>query len=195
MSNSHGITPANLLRALPDALRNDENMLALATTIANELSVLSAETALSTIYANINTLPEEVLDRLAKDFKVDWWSADYSLEEKRRTLETSWFVRRRLGTKSAVVRALSAIYEDSEVVEWFDYDGEPYHFKIIIPTDEVAIDPAKHNTALRLINFYKNLRSVMDDVEYHGASSTTTVYAAAAFIGCEIIDSAIAFNY
>lgn len=195
MSNPYGVTPANLLRALPDVLRNDDKMLALATSIASELSVLSEDTALAAIYANIDTLPESVLDMLATDFKVDWWSADYSLDEKRRTLKASWFVHRRLGTKRAVERALSAIYADSEVVEWFDYGGKPYHFKLIIPVDEAALDPTKHNTVLSLVAFYKNLRSILDDVEYHGAASAATVYAAAAFVGCEIIDGATAVNH
>ena len=195
MNNSYSITPENLLRALPEALHNDENMLALATSIAGELSTLSDDTALAAIYVNIDTLPEDVLDTLATDFKVDWWSADYTLDEKRRTLKTSWFVRRRLGTKSAVERALSAIYEDSQVVEWFDYDGEPYHFRLVIPVDEAALDPAKHSTVLTLVEYYKNLRSVLDNIEYHGASSVATVYAIAVFVGCDIIDSATATNY
>lgn len=192
---AYGITPANLLRTLPDVLRNDEKMLALASSIAGELSSLSEETALATIYANIDTLPEDVLDALATDFKVDWWSYDYSLAEKRGTLKASWYVHRRLGTKRAVESALSVIYEDSKVVEWFDYGGEPYHFKLIIPVDEATLDPTKHSTVLSLVAYYKNLRSVLDDIEYHGAASAVTVYTAAAFAGCEIIDSAIAVNY
>jgi len=195
MSNAYGITRENLLRALPDVLRNDETMLALATAIAGELSVLSGETALATIYANIDKLPEEVLDTLAADFKVDWWSYDYTIEEKRKTLKTSWYVHRHLGTKSAVERALSAIYEDSEVSEWFDYGGEPYHFKLIIPVDQTVLDLTKHSTVLGLVAYYKNLRSVLDDVEYHGSGGMAAAYAAAAFAGCEITDSAIAANY
>jgi len=195
MTEAYGVTPANLLRTLPDVLRNDKNMLALATAIANELSILSEETALATIYANINTLPEHVLDVLATDFKVDWWSYDYTLEEKRRTLLDSWYVHRHLGTASAVERALSAIYEGSEVVEWFEYGGKPYHFKLTIPVSETELEPAKHSTVLRLIDYYKNLRSVLDDVEYYGSGGSADVYIAAAFAGCVISDGATAVNF
>lgn len=195
MSNAYGITPVNLLRTLPDVLRNDERMLALATAIAGELSVLSEETALAVIYANIDSLPEAVLDTLATDFKVDWWSYDYTIAEKRKTLKDSWYVRRHLGTKKAVERAISAIYADTQVSEWFDYGGKPYHFKLIIPVDQTSLDPAKHSTVLTLAAYYKNLRSVLDDVEYHGSGGTAAAYVAAAFAGCEITDSAIAVNY
>lgn len=194
-NNPYGITPANLLRVLPEVLHNDEKMLAIATAVADELAHLSEQTALTMIYTNIDTLPEAVLDMLAMDFKVDWWSYDYTIEEKRQTLKDSWYVHRHLGTKNAVERALSAIYADTTVIEWFDYGGKPYHFKLIIPVDQDSLDLTKHSTVLSLVNYYKNLRSVMDEVEYYGSGGTATAYVAAAFIGCEIIDSATAANY
>ena len=86
----------------------------------------------------INTLTDkeleadQLLDILANDFKVDWWDANYTLEEKRRTLKDSWNVHRRLGTKAAVVLAISAIYPDTQVSEWWEYGGKPYHFKLLI---------------------------------------------------------------
>lgn len=193
--NSYGIAPDNLLRVLPDVLRNDTKMLAVATVIAEELTDLSEQSELAVIYAKIDTLPEEILDVLAMDFKVDWWNYDYTIEEKRETLKNSWYVHLHLGTKKAVERALSAIYANTRVLEWFDYDGKPYHFKLIIPVDPNSLDPTKHSTVLSLVDYYKNLRSVLDEVEYYGSGSTATAYVAAAFIGCEIIDSATATNY
>lgn len=166
MSNPYGITPANLLRALPDVLRNDGKMLALATSIASELSVLSEDTALAVIYPNIDTLPERVLDMLANDFKVDWWSADYNLDEKRRTLKESWFVHRRLGTKRAVERALSAIFEDSAVVEWFEYGGKPYMFKVIIGVTATGVSADRQAVVLERVRYYKNLRSHLEAISY-----------------------------
>lgn len=195
MNSVYGITAENLLRALPEVLQNDDEMHALSTGIAQQLSARLSEINMARIYTRIGELPESLLDILAYDFKVDWWSYDYTLEEKRKTLKDNWYVHRQLGTKGAVERALSAIYPDSEVVEWFDYDGEPYHFKLIIPVDETELDPTKHKTVLSLIAYYKNLRSYLDDVEYHGSSSSAKTYAAAAFLGCEIKDSAIAANH
>lgn len=193
--NSHGITVENLLRTLPEVLRNDTAMLALATGIAGKLAEAATETRLATIYANIDTLPEPVLDALATDFKVDWWSYDYSIAEKRQTLKDSWYVHRHLGTKKAVERAISAIYPGTEVSEWFEYDGEPYHFKLLIPVDQTELDPAKHGTVLSLAENYKNLRSVLEEIEYYGSGGKAVAFAAAAGVGCEIIDSATAMNY
>ena len=195
MNSTHGITVENLLLALPEVLRNDESMAALAASIAGVLSQRPREIRELLIYARIDELPEELLDILANDFKVDWWSYDYAIEEKRRTLKDSWYVHGHLGTKGAVERAISAIYPDTRVVEWFEYGGKPYYFRLVIPVDQTALDPAKHVVVLSLVESYKNLRSVLEEVEYTGTGSATEVYAGATFIGYDITDGAVALNY
>ena len=51
-------------------------MLALATSIADVLAARPEEIRKIQIYTLIDELPEELLDILAYDFKVDWWDAD-----------------------------------------------------------------------------------------------------------------------
>lgn len=166
MNENHGLTPENLLRTLPDALRNDESMAALAESIAGVLADRPGEIRNLLIYSRIDQLPEDLLDILAHDFKVDWWDGDYSLEEKRRTLKDSWRVHRMLGTKAAVETAISAIYPETKVSEWFEYNGQPYHFKLLIDVTQGDVDPSKHSRVMDRVEFYKNLRSILDSVEY-----------------------------
>ena len=129
----HGLTRENLLAALPMALRGDLSIAALADAAARELASRPEEIDRLRIYPDICRLDEELLDILAYDFKVDWWGADYSLEEKRRTLADSWRVHKMLGTRRAVETAIRAIYPKTEVKEWFEYEGgKPYHFKLYI---------------------------------------------------------------
>lgn len=195
MSNPYPITPENLLRTLPEVLREDETMLALATTIASALGKRREETDAIRIYTRIDQLPEELLDILAYDFKVDWWDGNYTLQEKRNTLKSSWEVHRTLGTKAAVEKALSAIYANTLVQEWFQYGGEPYHFKLLIDVTYQNVDPEKHRIVLDRVKFYKNLRSVLDDVEYYEAGATASQYAATAYVGETIQDGATAYQY
>lgn len=158
MNNAHGITKENLLASLPAVLANDENMAALAAAVAEVLSARVDEIGRVSIYAQIDKLPNELLDILAHDFKVDWWDANYTLEEKRQTLKDSWNVHRRLGTKAAVVMAISAIYPDTQVSEWWEYGGDPYHFKLLIDATYEDVDPARHQRVLDRVAFYKNLQ-------------------------------------
>lgn len=82
------------------------------------------------VYTAIDSVPENILDILAAQFKVDWYRDDYPIETKRRVIKTAMEVRRYCGTEWAVKQAISAIYPNSEIVEWYDYDGTPGHWRL-----------------------------------------------------------------
>ena len=164
--NSHGLTKENLLAALPQALQRDPSVSALAEGIAEVLAGRPAEIDRLRIYPAIDRLDERLLDILAQDFKVDWWDPNYSLEEKRRTLRDHWRVHKSLGTPAAVVTAISAIYQGTTLEEWFQYDGEPYHFRLNIDLTGDQGDPERMQRVLERLEYYKSLRSHLDSVDY-----------------------------
>lgn len=180
---NNGLTAENLLLALPEALRQDEQMQALAAGIAEVLAARPAEIDRLLIYPRIDELPEALLDRLAYDFKVDWWDAEYSLAAKRQTLKDNWQVHRRLGTKAAVEQAIAAIYPKTQVLEWFEYGGEPYHFKLEINLTFGWDTPDKRQRVLDRVEYYKNLRSHLDTIDYYLENSPQkfNIYGGSAF--------------
>ena len=181
--NKHGLTKENLVATLPPALRTDPSVVALAEALGEVLAVRPAEIERLRIYPAIDTLDEPLLDILAHDFKVDWWDPEYSLEEKRRTLKDSWRVHRLLGTRAAVETAISAIYPHTQVLEWFEYGGEPYHFRLDINITNDSIDSAKQRRVLERLNFYKSLRSHNDGVTYFVEAEPAIVSAVASAPG------------
>ena len=156
---NRGITKENLLLIMPPALTRDKSIMALAAADAEALAARLEEIDRVRIISNIDGLDEAVLDILARDFKVDWYDPDYSLEEKRRTVKSSWRVHKTLGTKAAVERAISAIYPETTVEEWFEYGGEPYHFRLRINLANDSGDITKQRRVFQRLNFYKSLRS------------------------------------
>lgn len=130
MNETHGITKENLLSSLPAVLAADESMEALAAAIAEVLAGRVEEIGSLSIYAQIDKLPEELLDILAHDFKVDWYDSSFDIDTKRDLLLDSWRVHRILGTKRAVEIAVQDAFGGGEVQEWFEYNGEPYHFRV-----------------------------------------------------------------
>ena len=130
MNDNHALSASNLLASLPQVLQDDESMAALANSVAAVLEKRKNEIRTIAIYPRIEELPGDLLDILAKDFKVDWWDKSYSLETKREILKTSWHTHRILGTKEAVTTALRALYDQFEVKEWWEYGGEPGYFKV-----------------------------------------------------------------
>lgn len=173
MSNSHGLTAESFHNSLPYVLQRDTGVDALATGIAKALEERAAEIQSILLYPVIDQLPEELLDILAHDFKVDWYNYDYPLEAKRNTIKTHWYVHRHLGTIGAVRVAIQAIYPRSSVEEWWQagYDGEPYHFRIALEAGYPII-PVANTDILNALKIYKSLRSRLDDIIYR---TTVTV--------------------
>ncbi len=160
--NKHGITAENMLRTLPAVLRNDSEMSALATAVASEIEKIAAAPTLAMIYQRIDQLDEAVLDTLAKDFKVDWWRPDSTLEEKRRALKNSWYIHKHLGTKAAIEKAVVDYLGTGKVEEWFEYGGKPHRFRISSENNAEIV--AQYDTFLTVLNVVKRCSSVLDHI-------------------------------
>ncbi len=191
MSNAHGLTKENLLFTFPAGLRENPSIAALGDVTMEALAKRPAEIALLSIYPRIDELPEVLLDILAYDFKVDWWDRNYSIEEKRRTLKGSWYVHKHMGTKAAVETAIRAIYPLTTVEEWFEYEGgKPYHFRLRINITSDSGDRERQKRVLERLNFYKNLRSHVDEVRYFLVPEKSWAVAGGVYVGSREIDQA-----
>ena len=185
-----GITKENLLLIVPPALTRDPAMMARAAADAEAMAARLAEIDRVRIISNIDGLDETVLDILARDFKVDWWDPEYSIEEKRRTLKGSWRGHKILGTKAAVETAIRAIYPLTTVEEWFEYGGEPYHFRLNIDITSDSGNRARQKRVLERLNYYKSLRSHNDGVRYFLVPEKSWAVAGGLFVGSREIDRA-----
>lgn len=176
-SPAHSLTAENLLTAFPIALQGDPSAAALAEVTARLLARRPEEIDRLRIYPAIDRLDEKLLDILAYDFKVDWWDADYTLEEKRRIFKNSWYVHKHLGTRAAVETAIRDIYPNTDVQEWFEYEGgKPYHFKLSIDLTDTLGDETRPWRVLERVNFYKSLRSHLDEIVFTMTTDPSTLH-------------------
>ncbi len=155
------ISKEAVLRLLPSVLRNDEGMNALAQIPAEDVEGLLELCGYAGIFNRIDELPEELLDILAVDLKVDWYEYDKSVEVKRNQIASSWYIHRKLGTVGAVKKALSDIWPPSSVYEWYEYGGDPYKFRIVLDA-EGSYGDVYLDEAVRAVNYYKPARSHID---------------------------------
>ena len=152
----------DLLGAFPYSLARDDDKEKLAESISDELARTAANTEKALIFPEIDTLPEALLDILATDFKIDWYDVESPIWNKRQTVKECILVHKYKGTKFAVETALHSMFLAAEVQEWFQYNGEPYHFKVVV-YGSTSSNLKKLNSKLL---YAKNLRSVMDDVKF-----------------------------
>lgn len=164
-----GLTAERMMDSFPLALQKDPKMVALAHSIANVLEQRLDEINLGQIYTRIDQLPEDLLDILAKDFAVDWYDHDYDLAAKRRTIKSAPYIHRHRGTAGAVLRGIRAIYPGSRLEEWWQYGGEPYHFRVMLDMSGSDASYVSTERVLWAVGYYKSLRSHNDGVYYQSA--------------------------
>ncbi|AYP68512.1 tail protein I [Exiguobacterium phage vB_EalM-137] len=114
---------------LPGALKNNEENAAMADAIGALFSHVLNQTE---EFDPMNPLPAFLLDIIAKEEHVDYYDDKLDAEKKRSLIRNSWKVHKNKGTAEAIESVVSVLLEKAKVVEWFEYGGDPYHFKIEI---------------------------------------------------------------
>lgn len=152
----------------PRFILADKNGYALAKAIEKALHIMCdvIKTGVE-IEKNVEKMPEWRLDEMAWELNALWYDYSESLEVKRQQIAGAMTFYDRLGTPYAVLSAVKAVYGDGMLSEWFEYGGDPYHFKVFT-TNSTALTENK-SKFLALLSAVKSLRSVLDSVTYYGA--------------------------
>ena len=166
-----------LIELLPDSVLYDPKLRASAEALSSELEKLSAATWEVLHLPRLDELHGEILDYLAEQFHLDFYEPLYLTEaEKKNLIRESIAWHRIKGTPAAVEKIAHDAFRDSEVVEWFEYGGEPYHFKI--KSKGYKQTPDGYSTFVRMVNAAKNTRSWLDnfEVDYSDLIEPVQVY-------------------
>lgn len=160
MTNIRDIRLADIL---PPNIAKDPKVSAAAQALDSELQAVTAAIDQCLLLARIDELPEPVIDQLAWQFHVDFYEPDLPLEQKRALVKGALDWHKRKGTPAAVEELITALFDEGKVVEWWEYDGEPYKFKIV--THNTAVTNEKALEFIRALASVKNARSWLEKVE------------------------------
>lgn len=168
----------SLLDILPPNLLRDKQIKAAAQALDAELQKITEATKEALLLPRLDELPEAVIDLLAWQWHVDFYEPSMSLEMKRQLVRESIAWHRLKGTKAAVEKMVQAVFRGGVVTEWFEYGGEPYHFRVdILSAPQIT---AENTTRLlNVINASKNIRSWLDEITYRRDLHDSIHYAAA----------------
>jgi len=148
-------------------------------------SALSSEIKAFKNLANPELCELKYLPFLAYAFKVDFWDEDLSESDKRALIKQSLVLHRYKGTVWAIEKVFEALNLIATTYEWFDYNGEPYHFKVDISMLDKEITTKKVEDLIRYIEIFKNVRSVLDEVSVSYLMSNNKLIATGCV--CEIM--------
>ncbi|KEO84748.1 phage tail protein I [Tumebacillus flagellatus] len=152
----------HLLDLVPPNIRDDPTVAAAAEAINGELQAVNSLIPLVSLMKTLDAQAEDVVDELAWQFHVDFYDPSLSIEQKRALVKNSISWHRRKGTPAAVEELIATLFGEGRVEEWFEYDGEPYTFRVI--TNNPAVTEEKALEFARAVNSVKNTRSRLDKV-------------------------------
>ena len=175
---SKDLQSISLLDILPQNLLADAQIYAAARALDDELQKVTEATRDTLILPRIDELSETVIDLLAWQWHVDFYEPSMSIDTKRRLVCESIAQHRIKGTKAAVEKMVQTVFKEGVVSEWFEYGGEPYHFRIDLLT---APNITQDDTArlLAVVNAAKNVRSWLDELRFRRETHNTAYLAAA----------------
>lgn len=115
----------------------------------------------SMVYAGIDRLPEKILDVLAIELRAQYYEEDLEIESKRNIIKNTLYLYSKAGTPEAVTQMIQYVFGGGVMAEWFEYGGEPYHFKV--DTSAILSEDINEKFA-KLIRRVKNIRSHLDQI-------------------------------
>ncbi|EPI4645057.1 phage tail protein I [Klebsiella aerogenes] len=155
----------------------------------------AATAKLSGITVAIRTLwtptacPVDLLPYLAWALSVDRWDKNWPAEKKIASIQQSYWLHRRKGTRAAVRRVIEDMGFSATFAEWFDVGDEPGTFRLEIDVNDVGLTPKTLDELNRLID---GARPVSRHISQLILSTSTR---GTAFVGAAIVEGGIITVY
>ena len=150
------------IKLLPQFMRNDPAVQGLAAGIDSIIPQLAAEIEKLSTWDRIDTLSEAELDELAWELNILWYDASATIDVKRNLVRNSDAVYKKLGTKWAVENVISTYFGEGYIEEWFQYGGDPGHFRVY--SANPTVNESKFAEFLSLLNKVKRATAKLDGV-------------------------------
>ena len=171
---------SEMLQVMPETLKYKAEVVALSYAIKRAIGKMIGYAERASVYAAIDKLPEDILDLLAVELRAQYYDEDMDISIKREIVKKTMLWYHRAGTPSAVEELISAVFGEGEISEWFEYGGEPYHFKI--KTDAV-LSASDMEYFEKIIRNVKNVRSHLEEIQL------SREHEGQAYAGCHIISN------
>ena len=161
------IRDGTTLDLIPEALRKEPEIQAASFALHETAKMLLDKIDRAMVYAGIDILPEEIVDLLAEEFRAQYYDGSMSLQKKREAVKKAMQWYKKAGTLSAVDELVEFMYGEHKVHEWFQYDGQPYTFRVEIMGLNVQITEKGLENFLSALQKVKNTRSLLEMLIFH----------------------------
>lgn len=159
---------------MPDNLAEQPEVQAVAYAVGRQVERLCAYADGARTYAAIQSMPERVLDMLAVELRTPAYDENYSVKVKRALIAGSLVFHAQKGTPAAVNRIIETIFETGYIKEWYEYGGEPFHFKAYTTNPAITADDVEEFR--RVLGTVKRLSAWLDEIILDLSTPATEIY-------------------
>lgn len=160
--------------ATPENLKTQPEVQAIAYAVGRQIEKLLAYADGARTYAAIQSVPERVLDLLAVELRTPAYDENYSVKVKRALIEGSLLFYTQMGTPAAVENIIETIFGTGYITEWWEYGGQPYHFKA--HTTNPAITSDNVEEFRRVMGSVKRLSAWLDEIVLELSTEQQEIY-------------------
>lgn len=164
--------------SLPPNLQNAENQ-ALCRAVDEQFTALMDFFKKMLFWGDLENVDEEYYDAIAANLRALYYDSSLDREAKFRILSEALQTYMYAGTLRANQKLLDNVFPGAVFVPWYEYGGEPYHFKIVAPTSPTEDTLERFMAILKEV---KSQRSIMDGLETREYPFTLDVHAASGMI-------------
>lgn len=166
---------------LNNSMRYNPETVSIGYAILQEKQRLLALLARTRLMALIDSADEKTLDYLAVELRTPAYKDTFPVDVKRRLIAGTLPFYAKLGTPSAVNWIIRSIFGEGRMEDWYDYDGDPHHFRAFVGSDGDTITPESLDEFRRAVTSVKRLSSWMDSIITNTTMEAAAVYMAADF--------------
>ena len=150
------------LKLIPQFMRDDDAVRGFAAAIDEIIPGLAASIDKLSTWDHIDELSNAELDELAWELNIPWYDSTAALATKREVIKNSDNVYKHIGTKWAVENIIHTYFGDGYIMEWFEYDGEPGHFRVY--SSNPSLNNERLTEFLALLNKTKRASAKLDGI-------------------------------
>lgn len=170
------IDNATILDLLPHTFLTDECR-ALAAALQRLYAKYGNIFTNLAFWGDIENAPETVLDAMAAEVDAPFYENDLPIEQKRAIILAAFNRNSQVGTVRSMTELLDGAFGRGVLSEWYEYGGEPYHFKIDITTEyPKSITAQGFELFAENINKFKPKRAKLDAATFSRAVQGEPVY-------------------
>lgn len=174
----------NFIELLPAFMKNDGACIGLSEGVDKISSELARRVKLLTTWNQIDNMKSQELDLLAEELHISWYDKTAAVEVKRNIIKQSDMVHAKLGTNWAALQVITEYFGESKIMEWYEYGGEPGHFKI--ETMNQSVLSSKANAFMQILDKVKRKSAHLDTIELI-SDGQCNIYVSVASVVSEIV--------